>query len=370
MTRTRSASGSRPWPRALSCSPACRCWATAYWLTLAHLDRDVRRARHLVGAVLRADALHLAGHRGLLRPRRLHRRARASRRCPYAGAAADRRPRPARCWRWLVGVATLRLSGVYFVIFTLGLAEFIRQVVTWVQNNFSGSRGLYVLTDLTDRHIYWQLLALGAAGGLDRLGGEPLAPRLRAAHHRRRRAGGGAHAASTRPRAKVALFVISGVFAAIVGAIMAPRFTYIEPSMAFSPDLSFQVVIMALLGGVHRLWGPLVGVIPFTLLWEADLGQLPDADRAAARRGLPADRVLHPARRRRPAGEAASARARRRRPCVSAPCSTCRPSPNTSAACGPSTPSRFTVREHEVMGLIGPNGSRQDDDDEPHLAAR
>ena len=25
---------------------------------------------------------------------------------------------------------------------------------------------------------------------------------------------------------------------------------------------------MALLGGVHRLWGPLVGVIPFTLLWE------------------------------------------------------------------------------------------------------
>ena len=25
---------------------------------------------------------------------------------------------------------------------------------------------------------------------------------------------------------------------------------------------------MALLGGVHRLWGPLLGVIPFALLWE------------------------------------------------------------------------------------------------------
>jgi branched-chain amino acid transport system permease protein len=66
----------------------------------------------------------------------------------------------------------------------------------------------------------------------------------------------------------VALFVVSGVFAALVGAVMAPRFTYIEPSMVFSPELSFQVVIMALLGGVHRLWGPLIGVIPFTLLWE------------------------------------------------------------------------------------------------------
>lgn len=173
-----------------------------------------------------------------------------------------------------VGVATLRLSGVYFVIFTLGLAEFIRQVVTWVQNNFTGSRGLYVLTDLKDHHIYWQLLALGAIVALvgwavnrSRLG---FALRiigndeLVAAHV-------GIHSA----RAKVALFVISGVTATVVGAVMAPRFTYIEPSMAFSPDLSFQVVIMALLGGVHRLWGPLVGVIPFTLLWEAISASFP-----------------------------------------------------------------------------------------------
>ena len=174
----------------------------------------------------------------------------------------------------LVGLATLRLSGVYFVIFTLGLAEFIRQVVTWVQNNFTGSRGMYVLTDLKDQHIYWQLLALGAIVALlgwwinrSRLG---FALRiigndeLVASHV-------GIHA----PRAKVTLFVISGVVAAIVGAIMAPRFTYIEPSMAFAPDLSFQVVIMALLGGVHRLWGPIVGVVPFTLLWEAISASFP-----------------------------------------------------------------------------------------------
>jgi branched-chain amino acid transport system permease protein len=38
--------------------------------------------------------------------------------------------------------------------------------------------------------------------------------------------------------------------------------------VAFSPFVSFQVVIMALLGGTHRLWGPLLGVIPFVLIWE------------------------------------------------------------------------------------------------------
>jgi branched-chain amino acid transport system permease protein len=31
----------------------------------------------------------------------------------------------------IVGLSTLRLSGVYFVIFTFGLAELIRQLVTW-----------------------------------------------------------------------------------------------------------------------------------------------------------------------------------------------------------------------------------------------
>ncbi|MDP3084914.1 MAG: branched-chain amino acid ABC transporter permease [Rubrivivax sp.] len=167
----------------------------------------------------------------------------------------------------LVGLATLRLSGVYFVIFTLGLAEFIRQVVTWVQNNFSGSRGLYVLTDIGQKHIYWELLALAALviwiGWLVRR--SRLGFALRIVGNDELVA---AHSGINAPRAKVALFVISGVFAALVGAVMAPRFTYIEPSMAFSAELSFQVVIMALLGGVHRLWGPLVGVVPFTLLWE------------------------------------------------------------------------------------------------------
>ena len=39
---------------------------------------------------------------------------------------------------FLIGIATLRLSGVYFVIFTLGLAEMIRTLVSWIQNNFTG----------------------------------------------------------------------------------------------------------------------------------------------------------------------------------------------------------------------------------------
>lgn len=166
-----------------------------------------------------------------------------------------------------VGFATLRLSGVYFVIFTLGLAEMIRNLVSWIQNNFLGSRGLYVLTDFSEAHIYWMLLAttvvvylLGWIVSRSRLG---FALRIIGNNELVAR-----HVGINTAAAKVVLFMTTGFFAALVGAIIAPRYSYIEPNQVFSPELSFLVVIMALFGGAGRLWGPIVGVIPFTLVWE------------------------------------------------------------------------------------------------------
>jgi branched-chain amino acid transport system permease protein len=84
-----------------------------------------------------------------------------------------------------------------------------------------------------------------------------------------------AHVGINTAQAKVLLFMVSGAVAAMTGAILAPRYVYIEPALAFTPLLSFQVVIMALLGGVHRLWGPIVGVIPFTLILETISANFP-----------------------------------------------------------------------------------------------
>lgn len=167
----------------------------------------------------------------------------------------------------VVGLATLRISGVYFVIFTLGLAELVRQVVAWAQHVMGTSSGLYVLIGISDSLIYWMLLGMAAlvylVGWL--IGRSRLGFALRIIGNDEVVA---VHCGINTARAKVVLFVISCTFASITGALVAPRWSYVEPSIAFSPFLSFEVVIMALLGGVHRLWGPLVGVIPFTLLWE------------------------------------------------------------------------------------------------------
>lgn len=173
----------------------------------------------------------------------------------------------------LVGLATLRLSGVYFVIFTLGLAELVRQVITWFQNR-SGQKGLYVLTDITEAGIYWMLLALATAVFLTGwlIGRSRLGFALRIIGDDETVA---VHSGINTALSKVLLFMVPGSVAAMTGAILAPRYVYIEPSLAFTPMLSFQVVIMALLGGAGRLWGPLVGVIPFTLLWESISSSFP-----------------------------------------------------------------------------------------------
>lgn len=174
----------------------------------------------------------------------------------------------------LVGVATLRLSGVYFVIFTLGLAELVRQVITWGQN-LTGQRGLYVLTDFQEADLYQMLVVLAGlvylAGWL--IGRSRLGFALRIIGDDETVA---AHSGIHTARAKVLMFMISGGVAAMAGAILAPRYVYIEPSLAFTPLLSFQVVIMALLGGARKLWGPIVGVIPFTLIWESISASFPN----------------------------------------------------------------------------------------------
>nr|WP_156936643.1 branched-chain amino acid ABC transporter permease [Chelativorans sp. J32] len=166
-----------------------------------------------------------------------------------------------------VGLSTLRLAGVYFVIFTFGLAELVRQLVTWYEINVTGTLGRYIFMDLGPEHIYWQLLALAAATlfitwriDRSRLG---LALRVIADDEVV-----AAHLGIDLARTKLALFALSSVIVTLVGAIQAPRWTYIEPAIVFNPTVSFLTLVMALLGGASRLWGPALGAVPLFLLFE------------------------------------------------------------------------------------------------------
>lgn len=175
----------------------------------------------------------------------------------------------------LVGLATLRLSGVYFVIFSFGLAELTKQLVTWYEVNITRDIGRYVFVDVSQREIYWQLLVLLALvlGLRAIINHTRLGLALRVIGEDETVA---VHVGIHTTRVKVLLFALSAGFMSLAGAIMAPRWTYIDPSIAFAATISFQTLIMALLGGAATLFGPLLGAIPLVLLFEYLSAQFPN----------------------------------------------------------------------------------------------
>jgi branched-chain amino acid transport system permease protein len=174
-----------------------------------------------------------------------------------------------------VGLATLRLSGMYFVIFTFGLAALISAMVTWWEFNVAQKAGRHLFLSITTTHIYYQLLALCVAiialwivrdrsrmgFALKTLGADETVAR---------------QVGIDTVALKVGTFIVSSVVMTLAGAILAPRWSYIDATVAFKPDISFLTVIMALLGGATSPWGPLLGVVPLVLISDFLSVTMPD----------------------------------------------------------------------------------------------
>lgn len=174
----------------------------------------------------------------------------------------------------VVGFSTLRLSGMYFVIFTFGLTELIRQLTTWFQINVTRTRVLYIFAKFGDYELYYYLVGLCALTLLVSLivRRSRLGVALRVVGEDETLA---QHTGINTTLTKLSVFAVSGMLISMTGAVMAPRWTYIDPNIAFNSLISIQVVIMALLGGIGRLYGPAIGAVPLVLLSEYLAGRFP-----------------------------------------------------------------------------------------------
>lgn len=174
----------------------------------------------------------------------------------------------------IVGLSTLRLRGVYFVVFTFGLTELVHQVInTWeIKINRTATR--YIFSDVSNVTIYYILLAVAliTVVGSWYVSQSRLGYALRAIGEDETVA---RHTGINTTWVKVLCFALSASAMALVGAVLALRYPYIDASIAFNNSWSFQVLIAALLGGVGRYWGPMVGAIPLVLLSEFLAGTFP-----------------------------------------------------------------------------------------------
>ncbi len=174
----------------------------------------------------------------------------------------------------LMGSAVLHLRGTYFAVLTFGMTELIRHAVTTWEKQVTGTVGR-VLSTVPERDtVYFTVLGLAVLA----VGVSMLVRRTRlglamagiGADEQRAQTLG----VNTR-LVKVAGFAITAAFAGAVGAAMSVRWTYIDPATVFSPFIGFQTVLIALIGGVATLWGPLIAAVVFSLLAEALRLKLP-----------------------------------------------------------------------------------------------
>ena len=158
----------------------------------------------------------------------------------------------------VIGAPTLRLRGAYFAIATWAFAEVLIQLATVVEFT-GGTGGLSLPPFLNERFFYFAMLAAAVFTYLatwalfehSRFG-------LKVKALRDHEPAAEAMGINT-SLVKLQTFVLSAVTASVFGAIFAYWVTFINPKSVFGGDITDQMVVMVLLGGLGTLWGPAIG---------------------------------------------------------------------------------------------------------------
>jgi branched-chain amino acid transport system permease protein len=169
---------------------------------------------------------------------------------------------------FLIGMPTLRLSGHYFSMATIAVAELIRLLVgTWsfvgaaigLQGPATG-RAWWDLTYRSELPYYYIFLGVLA-----------IVLAVTAAFESRRfgyyvraiKAGERAAKSLGVPvqHTKMQALLLSAGFTSVAGSLYAAKTGFIDPGSGFGVLVSVQMVIIAALGGAGTLYGPLLGAL-------------------------------------------------------------------------------------------------------------
>ena len=158
----------------------------------------------------------------------------------------------------IIGAPTLRLRGAYFAIATWAFAEVLIQFATVV--DFTGGiGGLGLPPFLDERFFYFAMFGAAVLTYLltwalfehSRFG-------LKVKALRDHEPAAEAMGINT-SLVKLQTFVLSAVTASVFGSVFAYWVTFINPRSVFGGDITDQMVVMVLLGGLGSLWGPAIG---------------------------------------------------------------------------------------------------------------
>jgi branched-chain amino acid transport system permease protein len=164
----------------------------------------------------------------------------------------------------IVGVPVLRLRGHYLAVATLGLMVVIRVVVNNWQTVTRGARGLNALPAATN--IWWVYgWVIVTVYVIWRLVNSPYGRAMIAV--REDELGAATRGVAVFPTRLLA-FAVGAFFAGVAGALWGHLITAITPS-SFSFAVTFNVLVMLIVGGAGSISGSILGAIVLTILPEA-----------------------------------------------------------------------------------------------------
>ena len=164
---------------------------------------------------------------------------------------------------FLIGKPTLRLSGVYLAMATLGFGEVVRILILNTEDWTGGALGLNGIPQLTQwwhvllavvlaLFVLWQLRRTRIGRAFEAIKEDETAAALMgidiAAH-------------------KMLAFVLGAALAGLAGALNAHLTFFIGPN-EYGFDRGVEILTMAILGGINGLTGPVLGAVILTLLPE------------------------------------------------------------------------------------------------------
>lgn len=180
----------------------------------------------------------------------------------------------------VVGSITFRLRGPYFVLASIAVAEIIRLAAVNWRSVTRGAEGILLtgipplhLGGLTVKFIYkppFYEAALGLAALT--VGASWLVRHSKLGYYLQaiREDQDAAHSLGiSLAFHKNAALAISAAFTAAAGGITALYVRFIDPSIAFGLDVSVQMVLLAIIGGIGTTLGPVIGALVLIPLSEA-----------------------------------------------------------------------------------------------------
>lgn len=167
----------------------------------------------------------------------------------------------------VIGYLSFRygLRGSYFALITLAFAEVMR-IVVGAADFAGGGVGLYVplhvglanMQFATKAGYYYVALAL-AAGAIF-IGWRLERSRLGAWLVAIRENEDAARALGVNTLAcKLRAIALSAVLTGLGGAFYADYYLYLDPGLVFGPNISVEVLLAPIIGGIGTVWGPFVG---------------------------------------------------------------------------------------------------------------